>query len=178
MRIEDVVMRARVGHRGVTIVEFLGASMIATIIGGSIILLMNGMRQAYQAHTTFRQLSGYLDVAATTLRNDIWAATNATKTGDGSCVANDWLRLEKSGGSAAIWPIRYCLDKGDLSNIKLQRQLNDGTSWVVAQNIVEASTTATVTIPEIKLDLWVSRTVNGRAYPRQIRDLRYYLQVP
>lgn len=172
-------MRACVRYRGFTIIELLAASTVATIVGGAMLLLMSGMREVYQAHTTFRQLSGYLDVAATTLRNDIWAATTATpKTGDGSCFANDWLRLNKAGGSPAIWPIQYCLDKSDLNNIQLRRRLNDDTSWVVAQNIVEVSTVATVTSSEVKLDLWVNRTVNGRPYPRQIRDLRYYMQVP
>lgn len=176
-----MIRQARTGRRGVTLIEFLAASSTATIVGGAMILLMTGVRQAYEAHTTFQQLSGYLDVATSTLRNDIWGATSALpQTGDGSCPGNIWLQLNNTapGADPAIWPITYCFDKSTASNIKLRRQLNSGAQWAVAQHIVEANTTAAVAIPLITLEIWARWTVNGRTYTRQIRDLKYRLQAP
>ena len=177
------MIRARAGHRGITLVEFLGASMIATIVGGSMLLLVNGMRATSQAHTTFRQLSGYLDISTSMLRNDIWSTTSAFgKAGDGSCVAGDatyWLKLDKTIDPAGTWPIVYCFDRSLAPNIQLRRKLDDGKSWVVAQNIAEANTIADKTgFPEIKLQFEVSRAVNGRTYKRQLANLSYYAQVP
>src|SRR3989338_7228957 len=137
-----MMRRARVGHRGITLIEVLGASMIATIVGGSIILLMNGMRQAYQAHTTYRQLSGYLDVASTTLRNDIWGARSASPaTGSGAASGvcpNDWLKLENSS-QPTVYPVVYCLDETtDAADVRLRRTQNDGSPpWAVAHHVLK-----------------------------------------
>src|SRR3989338_1005946 len=75
LRGRDMIPGTRVGRRGVTIIEFLSASSVTTVVGGAMLLLITGMRQVYETHTAFQQLSGYLDVASSTLRNDIWGAT-------------------------------------------------------------------------------------------------------
>lgn len=195
-------MRHRLSVRGISLIEFLGASMIATVVGGAMILLMNGMRQAYQTHLAFQQLSGYLDAASTTLRNDIWAATGSCQTGcpGGVATAGLWLALDlpKTDGTTG-WgtgpDVRYFVDQTDetdASNVKLKRQVyNDvtsswGAAWSVAQYLIPPSnppaggtgTTATVSNGLVSLALWVSRTINGRTYSRQMINLAYRMQVP
>lgn len=199
-------MRHWLNVRGISLVEFLGASTIATIVGGSMLLLMNGMRQAYQTHLSFQQLSGYLDVASTTLRNDIWAATDSCQ--GGSCPAGNpcpaplgvtpWLKLDipTSGATPTTgWgtgpDVCYVVDQTDAANRKLVRYVWNGTNawgagWPVAQYIVPPSappaggtgTTATVDNGFVNLALWVSRTMNGRTYSRQMINLAYRMQVP
>ena len=186
-------MRHRLSVRGVSLVEFLGASMIATVVGGAMILLMSGMREAYQTHLAFQQLSGYLDAASTTLRNDIWAATTSCQTGcpGGVATAGLWLALDLGATEWNTGPdVRYFVDQTDASNVKLKRQVYDDTTgwsaaWSVAQYIVPPSilpaggtgTTATVSNGFINIALWVSRTINGRTYTRQMTNLAYRMQV-
>jgi hypothetical protein len=173
-----------------TMVEFLAASSTATVVGGAMILLMSGMRQVYEAHTTFQQLSGFLDVAASTLRNDIWGAVNQCQATcpAGVATAGLWLALDRpqedgTTGWGSGPDVRYIINSSDTSNVKLERQVyNDATSswgaaWPVAQFVVQATTTATVAAPLITLEIWARRTVNGRTYTRQIRDLTYRMQV-
>ena len=180
--------RARGARHGVTMIEFLAASSTATIVGGAMILLMTGMRQAYEAHTTFHQLSGYLDVASSTLRNDIWGATASCQGAD--CPPGNggttWLALDlPTSGGATGWgsgpDVLYTIDQTDATNIKLMRRVWNGASWgapwAVAQFVVQANTTATVAGRVITVDLWSRRTVNGRTYTRQVRDLAHRMQV-
>ena len=195
-------MQHRLSVRGVSLIEFLGASMIATVVGGAMILLMSGMREAYQTHLAFQQLSGYLDAASTTLRNDIWAATASCQTTcpAGVTTAGIWLALDipkvdaTTGQITTGWgtgpDVRYVLDQTDALNIQLKRQVyNEGTSswsaaWSVAQYLLlppspsNPGTKATVTNNLVNLELWVSRTINGRTYPRQMINLAYRSQVP
>lgn len=174
-----MIRRARAGRRGVTLIEFLAASSIATVVGGAMILLMTGMRQAYEAHTTFQQLSGYLEVASTTLRNDIWGATGASPTvGTGVCPSR-WLELTNPATTVV-----YCIDDATAGNKKLRRTVTSppGAAWNVAQFVLTgANTSAVIDNPAaprlITINLQLSRTVNGRQYIRQISNLAYRTQV-
>jgi len=155
-------MRHRLSVRGISLIEFLGASAIATIVGGSMILLMSGMQQAYQTHLAFQQLSSYLDVASATLKNDIWAATNSCQ-GPAACPpapgtdcphpagVTTWLALDlpTSGATPTTgWgtgpDVCYVVDQTDATNIKLVRRVWNGAAWSaawpVAQYIVPPTT--------------------------------------
>lgn len=177
-------MRYGYGRMGLTLIEFIAASSIATVIGGVMLVLMTGVRDAYQAHTTLNQLSGYLDAATTVLRKDIWEATSASPpVGTGLCsdAPGAWLTLTRSGTT-----IEYCLDNSELNNVKLRRRVNGGAVWPVAQNVIQDvvpanSTIALVDNPGpglITLNLVVRRTVNGRAYFRNLTNVRYRMQMP
>lgn len=161
---------------GISLVEFIAASSIATVISGAVLILLNGMRDVYQTHTTFNQLSGYLDTATTMLRQDVWGATSATQSGSGACPS-DWLRLTNPPVNTTT--VVYCLDTADSSNIKLRRTANGGTAWNVAQYIVQAGTTALPDTPQTGLvttNVQVRRTVNGRTYLRQVNSVVYRMQ--
>ena len=172
-------MRSERGRRGVTVLELLGASAIATIVGGSMLLLLTGMRDVYQTHTTFTQLSGYLDGATAVLRQDIWRASSATGTaGDGLCSSGNSSWLQLTNGTITD---DYCLDNTtDPNNVTLQRRENGGPAWNVAHFVVQGVTTrATKDSPLaglITIKLQVKRTVNGRGYVRQINGVVYRMQ--
>ena len=163
--------------------EFIAASAISTVVGGVVLLMMSSIRAAYQTHTAFTQLSGYLDSATTVLRNDIWQAVN-------SCLGTNcppgtsgtaWLALDlPTSAGATGWggagpDVRYTIEGTNLVRRVWNGAGWPATGWTVAQFIVPASTTASVNSGLVTLNLWTRRTVNGRQYTRQVTGLIYRL---
>ena len=157
-------------------IEFIAASAIATVISGVIVVLMTGVRDVVQTHTTFNQLSGYLDVATTVLRKDIWEATIASQTVGGVCPS-DWLTLTRTNPPTTV-TITYCLDTSDPNNVKLRRTVDGGAAWNVAQYVAQGGTTAQVAIPLITMNFRLLRTVNGRPHVRTLNNVTYLMQRP
>jgi len=67
----------RRGQQGLTMIELLVVVVIATLIGGIMIMLLMNTTQIHNTHVTLSQLSGYLETATTQLKKDVWSANAA-----------------------------------------------------------------------------------------------------
>jgi len=176
-------MRRRSGQRGLTIVEFLAASVASSVLGAVVLVLMAGARDVFQAHTTLGQMTTSVDVATTVLRKDIWRATDVSQTGDGlpaqRLCPNDWLRLTNTSPTPPPeYPIVYCFETDPVDGVmKLRRARNNGPNWYVATHLDQDNVTADLeNEPLVDIQIQLQRTINGHAYIRTA-NVRYRRQL-
>lgn len=174
-------MRAHASRQGLTLVELMVASSIATALGGAMLVLTNAISQSYTTQLALGELSGYLDAATEQLKRDIWTATAATaQPGDGVCANNNsWLILTRPTPPNTI---RYCFDASDAQNILLRRTEDNANARFVAHHVIPfdpdpaPDTTVTVSGTLVTLNIRTRKTVLGRQFERGITNVSYRFQ--
>ena len=166
-------------RRAVTLIEFVAASSIATIIGGGILMLITSTSNLYSGQTTLAELSDYLDLATYQIRRDIWMSMAVCNTA--TCPDGSWLGIDITPtnlpGAWGDGDVRYrVVNTTNPPDVTLVRDVRQGGGWTSARTLARRVSTGgtppvdpTVDLsanPLVTVTITTAKTVRGRAYQR------------